>query len=196
MNKPPRHSTEYDLRFLEAGLLVLEEYLLSRELYWPVGVNAPAGGPPYPRLTLGNLLLSRARLGAHHLTPDQSGELERLDRRLDEIRTRWRNAWEQKAQREYRDRLALWRDFLEDYRQNPPENDDRYAYEAGRRVLLQLLEAEAGAIPPEEKELLSGLDLLLKGILVPGDFVWDDELQAAFPPGKYWYLYGRLSPAG
>jgi hypothetical protein len=186
------YSAEYDIRYLEAGLLDLEGYLLSREIYWPVGASAPAGGPPYPRLTLGNLLLSRARLGARPLSPAQTTQLERLDRQLEEKRSQWRAAWGHKAQLEFHHRLNLWRDFLEEYRQNASGNADRYAYESRRRVLLEFLESEAGSIPAAEKELLSGLDLLLKGVFVPGPFIWEPELQDAFPAGKYWYLYGWL----
>lgn len=44
-------SFEYDLRYIRAGLDVLEEYLLSDEVFWPIGVNPPVGDPEYPRLT-------------------------------------------------------------------------------------------------------------------------------------------------
>ncbi len=192
MSEPFRYSTEYDLRYLESGLLDLEGYLLSRELYWPVGASAPPGEPPYPRLTIGNLLLSRARLDGRLLTPTQAAQRERLDHRLEETRTHWRTAWEQKAQHEFLVRLNLWRDFLEDYRQNPPANIDRYAYESHRRVLLELLEAESGSIPAAEVDMLSGLDGLLRGLFTRGPFIWDPDLQNVFPLEKYWYLYGRL----
>jgi hypothetical protein len=195
VNERGNYSIEYDLRYLESGLVDLEGYLLSKELYWPVGAAPPPGDPPYPRLTLGNLLLSRARLGARNLTPAQQEQLERQDQKLKETRARWHSAWEGKAQHEYQVRLNLWRDFLNDYRQNPSGNTDRYAYEANRRVLLDLLEPEAGTIPPAEREMLSGLDGLLRVVFVPGGFVWEPELQKAFPERKFWYLYGRLKDA-
>ncbi len=192
MTESKSYTIEYDLRYLESGLLDLEGYILSQELYWPVGASAPAGGPPYPRLTLGNLLQSQARLRAHRLAPDQSAGLARLEKRMEETRTRWLSAWRQKTQREFAVRLNLWRDYLEDYRQNPSENVDRYAYEVNRRVILDLLEPQAGSIPPAESEMLSGLDRLLRGIFIPGKFIWDAEIKGGFPAEKYWYLYGRL----
>jgi hypothetical protein len=195
VNERGNYSTEYDLRYLESGLIDLEGYLLSKELYWPVGAVPPAGDPPYPRLTLGNLLLSHTRLGARDLAPAQQEKLERQDRRLEETRARWRSAWEGKAQREFQVRLNLWREFLNEYRQDPGGNADRFLYEANRRVLLDLLEPEAGTISPAEREMLSGLDGLLKAVFVPGGFVWDPELQKAFPESKYWYLYGKLKSA-
>jgi hypothetical protein len=39
----------------------------------------------------------------------------------------------------------------------------------------------------------------LKGELIPGDFVWENELVNGFPPTTFWYLYGKLkgdSPGG
>lgn len=183
-------SIEYDLKYIQAGLVDLEGYLLSKELYWPVGASAPAGETHYPRLTLGNLLLARARLSGRELSSEQRSEFDRLDKRVQEIRQQWQVAWGQKATREFSARLRLWRDFLNEYRKQPKANLDRYAYEVNRRVTLQLLSSETGEVPGEEVELLSGLDELLRAVFLPGQFVWDAELEASFPENIYWYLYG------
>ena len=42
----------------------MEQYLLSKDIYWPVGVSTSAGETPYPKLTLGTLLLVQQRLEA------------------------------------------------------------------------------------------------------------------------------------
>jgi hypothetical protein len=183
-------SIEYDLKYIQAGLVDLEGYLLSKELYWPVGASAPAGETHYPRLTLGNLLLARARLSGRDLDPQQRAEFERLDQRLQEISKQWQVAWGQKAAREFSARLKLWRDFLDEYRKQPNANLDRYAYEVSRRVTLQLLSSETREIHEEEADLLHGLDELLRAVFIPGQFVWDMELKASFPKSTYWYLYG------
>ena len=107
-------TAEYDRRYLESGIRDLESYLLSEELYWPVGVSAPAGQPPYPRLSLGNLLLFRARLEARRFHLARTAEFERLDHRMQGIRSRWLSAWRQKAQREFSLRLnggIFWKIF-------------------------------------------------------------------------------------
>jgi hypothetical protein len=187
-------SIEYDKNYIEAGLLDLEGYLLSKELYWPMGVSPPAGEPPYPRMTLGNLLLSRARLSGQNLRGGQKIEFEQLNKKLEGVRSEWRVAWGKKAAREFSARLSLWRDFLEDYRKEPEANLDRYPYEVSRRVILHLLMPEAENLPPEELELLNGLDGLLKSLLVPSEFIWGPELKNAFPQGDYWYLYGQPKP--
>lgn len=64
-------SAEYDLGYLKAGISALENYLLSNDLYWPVGASSPSGEPAYPRLTLGGLLLAQKRAHARNLTPEQ-----------------------------------------------------------------------------------------------------------------------------
>jgi hypothetical protein len=183
-------SIEYDLKYIQAGLVDLEGYLLSKELYWPVGATAPAGETHYPRLTLGNLLLARARLSGRELSPEQSSEFERLDQLLQETRQNWKVAWEQKAAKEFSARLRLWRDFINDYRKQPKSNLDRYAYEVNRRVTLQLLTPETAEVPDEETELLNGLDELLRAVFIPGEFVWDGDLKVSFPKNIFWYLYG------
>ena len=64
-------SIEYDLRYLSAGLEILENYLLSDEVFWTIYVNPPEGEPAYPKLTLDGLLLAQARLAGHHMYPNQ-----------------------------------------------------------------------------------------------------------------------------
>ena len=85
-----------------------------------------------------------------------------------------------------------WTNFINDYREDHEEHAGRYAYEVQRRVMLELLAAESPEIPEAFLEAVRGMDLLLRAVLVPGDFVWDTALQLSFPKEKYWYLYGTL----
>jgi hypothetical protein len=185
-------SIEYDLNFLHAGLADLEGYLLSKELYWPIDVSQPAGEAPFPRMTLGNLFLAHTRLSERHLSFAERVQMDHLNKRMEAIRQHWLVAWGQKSAREFSARLRLWRDFLEEYRNNSSENLDRYAYEVTRRVVLHLLSSEAQGIPEEELELLNGLDELLRAVFQPGKFIWSDKLKSSFPENPYWYLYGTL----
>ncbi len=107
-------------------------------------------------------------------------------------RAKWRSAWGRKAQSEFRSRLNLWRDFIEDYRHHPDSNYDRFAYETTRRAMLELLGPEAADLPLADSQMLAGLDSILKALLLDGDFVWEDALKPAFPPQTFWYLYGVL----
>jgi hypothetical protein len=185
-------SFDYDLRYLQAGIDQLESYLLAKDLYWPVGISAASNETPYPQLTISGLLLSLQRLRAAARTPEQQSTSDEIERKLDEIRTRWRVAWEKKAIQDYRARLNLWRDFLEDYRDRPSAHYDRYPYEVGRRVQLELLRGSSGEIPAAEEQLLNGLDGLLRSVFTPGQFVWEEYLAPSFPQQPFWYLYGSI----
>jgi hypothetical protein len=182
----------YDLDYLKAGMGLLESYLFSQDVYWTIQTNPPAGKPAYPSLTLGGLLLARARLNSNELSDDLRGERDGLSLEFGTLQTRWRVAWEKKAAREFHARLNLWRDYLEEYRANPKNNADRYSYEVGRRVMLHLLQPLARDAPPAEKEMLRGLDALVRSVFVPGGFIWEDWLESAFPAETYWYLYGSI----
>ena len=172
---------ENDKAYLEAGIPELGDYLLSKELYWPIS----ARGYALPRLTIGGILLAQARL-------DVRGErIESLVTRLDGVRTKWRVAWETKADREVGARMRLWSNYLADYRHNPENHADAYPHEVRYRVMLHLLLAELPE-PPAEGEALSQLDDMLRAKQITDDFIWEAELQAGFPRAVYWYLYGKL----
>jgi len=183
---------EYALRYLRAGMDLLEEYLQSSELYWSIGINAEAGQTPYPQMTLGGLLFYFQQAKAYQLSGQQQAELSQLEARLNSIRSRWRAAWGKKATHAFRARLKLWSNFLEDYRQNPGANADRYHYEVTRRVQLYLLQPDADDRYEAEDQLLIGLDEYLKAVFISNGFIWEQQLAAAFPPDPYWYLYGHI----
>ena len=190
---------EYDLRYLKAGVEELEQYLLSSQLYWPVHVVTPTGETPYLRLTPGELLLAREKLRARSLPPGDNDEvtspvqakIDRLEGDFEVIRSKWRGNWGKKAAQDFSSRLALWRNFLGDYRKVPDDQAPFYAYEVRTRVILQLLEPEAVGIPAAELDMRTGLDTLLRAILVPGEFIWEAALKAGFPKADYWYLYAQ-----
>ncbi len=185
----------YDLGYLQAGMELLEAYLLAEDVFWPIDASPPEGEPEYPRLTLGGILLAEARLKAYPLSQAQETERQRVLVDLDHVRSKWRVNWEKKARHCLTVRLRMWADYIEEYRSNPQDNAGRYRYEVRLRAMLELLEAESGEMQPVEGEILSGLDRYLKGELEIGDFIWETEVNSGFPPETYWYLYGKLPPA-
>jgi hypothetical protein len=187
-------SAEYDLRYLQAGLEALEDYLLSNDVFWQLGVKSPAGEPEYPQLTLDWVLLSAARLNRSDLTHEQTAQVERAKIELDKNRTHWKVAWERKAGQCFQLRGRMWRDYLQEYQENRADNAGRYAYEVRLRTMLELLQDEF-RLQSAEIEFLSGLDGSLKSVLSPGEFIWEPEVKPGFPENKFWFLYGKL-PAG
>ncbi len=183
---------EYDLGYIQASVDVMESYLLSEEVFWPISATPPEGTPDYPRITLDGLLLAACRLKAYPQNPSQSAQVQQVLSQVEQIRTKWRVMWERKAGRCYSARLRMWRDFLDEYRSSLQENADRYAYEVRTRVMLDLLTSESSGRPPAEIEMLSGLDRYLKSVLRSGGFIWEADVQAGFSKDIYWYLYGEL----
>ncbi len=89
------------------------------------------------------------------------------------IRTKWQVHWQRKAEAEFSARIKLWRDFLQEYRKDPEGNFDRYEYEVTRRVMLEWLRQESSSLKRPELDMLKSLDLLLKSLMVHGDFIWE-----------------------
>lgn len=183
-------SFEYDLTFLQGGIPELQAYLLSNDIYWSLGLVAPSGERPYPQMTLGWLLLAQRR-AAGWPQGYTSPQLASLTRQMEMTRDKWHTAWRKKAALEFRSRLKLWANYLNDYR-GDKIHAHQYAYESQRRVLLHLLETETDEISSAESDLLKGMDNYLRAVLHPSDFIWEPELTSAFPPEAYWYLYGSL----
>ncbi len=165
-------TSEKDKAYFTAGVEELERYLLSNELYWPIGAQTT----DLTQLTLGGLLLVRARLRGRMVIGLQS-----LDARLDAIRSKWRSAWDGKVRREVRARSELWKQFLVEARADPKSATRLYSQNVRQRAIIALLGEHSDA-----------LDGYLRKALQPGAFVWEAALQPGFPPNDFWFLYGRF----
>lgn len=184
----------YELGYLHAAVDELEAYLLSDDLFWPINAAPPAGGQPFPRLTLGGLALAQKRAAGLSSNRDEVWQVEQIDRRIDVMHHKWRLRWDEKAQREITSRLTQWKNYLQEYRQGPERQVDFYPYEIRWRVMVELLEGQVESLKEHEVEMRSGLDLMLKAVFIPGEFIWEPSLMAAFPTEPFWYLYGYPRP--
>jgi hypothetical protein len=77
-----------DLNYLDKGIQDLEEYLLSTELYWNL--------PGLSSLTVGGLLLTKARLQGIGLQDENLAQFKELEGNLAALAWKWRVAWENK----------------------------------------------------------------------------------------------------
>lgn len=180
-----------DLAFLQLAAADLEDFLLSKEVYWTLGPSISLQGANSARLSIGLLLLVLRRLQAWSLTPNQSQEFSQVAHQIETKRDHWRSHWENKAAQEFPARLRLWLNYLADYAQEPDNYSIDYPREVDRRVMLDLLIkelAEEGSLPGQLQEA----DHQLRSAFLPGDFVWAPELKVSFPYETFWYLYGRL----
>lgn len=162
-----------DRKYLETALPELQTYLLSDTLFYPLT-------QPLPRLTLGGLLLAQRRLHAYE-------DASPLDLRLDTLRAKWRAAWEKKAAQEFETRLTLWRNYLDDCREEESLLEN-YVREVRWRVMLGLLSAEL----PADSSALNALDQRLRAKFRTGEFIWDEALVSEFSQDDFWFLYGKM----
>lgn len=180
-----------DRAYLEAALPELEAYLLSADTYRQLDVIYR--GRSLPALSLGNVLLSRARLEAKRSQGQgvtSAGTMsEELFAKLEELRGRWASHWAGKAAQELRARLRLWQDYLEELGQDPIDHVSDYGYEVRQRAIIELLKTETAETVSAETDRLAHLDDRLRLLTQPGPFVWEPDVQAAFPEPAYWFLY-------
>jgi hypothetical protein len=174
---------EYDLGYLRKAVPELEAYLLSEVAQWPLG------GQSRP-LTIESLLLSWQRLLYRELSPKEKAEYQHLDQTYQAIVDHWRHAWGIKASHGFHHRLNLWQNYLDELCHHPGEHADRYAHEVRLRVMLALLNPIADHTKSEDFSQLACLDQKLGSIFHPTSFIWQPELEAAFPVAIFWYLHG------
>jgi hypothetical protein len=181
---------EQDLEYVRQVVPELERYILSKEVYWPLP-NAAKNGSPQNRLNLGELLLREKRLRADLAHSVNRKDAAGLLQQIDDLRSRWKSNWENKAVNEFPVQLRLWNNYLQDYFQDPEEYYRDYPREVKRRVILQLLLQQA-PIPQDYQATLYHFDQRLKGKFDHQDFIWDKELMEVFPSIDFWFLYGVL----
>lgn len=164
------------LRFLRAAVPQLKDYLLSNEIFWNLGFD--------PQLTLGNLLLAETEVKtAGNLSPADQQLLVEIGAHKKE----WHSAWEKKAGREFVSRLRQWMNYLAELSEKPGRHTGSYKTEVRVRVLIELLADEA----PGLRQQLAAADSKLKALTAAGDFVWNGDLEKAYPKSKFWFLWAR-----
>jgi len=172
-----------DWAFLDTSLSEIKPYLLSKELFWPLGGSQS-------RLTLGNLLAHK-RISANNDATNQA-KLQNWEFALNAEKSHWHTAWIKKGLREFTSRLRQWENFLAECQQDRHAQTGYYQYEVRLRVILELLRQELDGEETTHVAALLQTDLYLKSIFSPGAFIWAEHLKAVFPVEPYWYLHGSI----
>lgn len=185
-------SLSHDAAFLQSAAQVLEDYLLSEVLFWPLQreKGAMLGGDS-DQLTPGNILLSLARL-----SKEDSAEtsVKAALQRIDEVNRQWKSAWLNKCHKEWEQRLRLWLHYLDDLqREDGQLLPADYSFHVRQRVILDLLGSEIGDLPLEKRLRLQSADEALRSLSQPGEFIWQKGLQERFPASSFWYLYVKTA---
>lgn len=184
-------SAAYDLGYLEAGLEEFKNFLSSNSLFFPLYAPPPMGEKAYPRLTLGGVLFSIARLHARELTASQAAQFRKLCIVVEDWRISRRELWERKARRELASRIRQWRLHLIEFRKDPGRNLDYYLSEVTVRVLIELLAKEIKPHDDETMDDLNAMDRELRLFFQAGNFIWEAPLASIFPAEPFWYLWGK-----
>ena len=187
----PRLDGSTELIVAQHMLRDLEDYLKSDVLYWHVAEPNPLGSH-MPQLTIGALLeaLTRAAAAQNDLAIGQQQELAEARARQNRIRAAHPALYVNKAIHELHSRLNAWKADLDDGSRKTPSF---YAQDVHVRAKIYLLERALGPdVPPEFRQQLELADRDWFEVFVPGAFVWDARLQAAFPKDPCWWLYGHL----
>jgi hypothetical protein len=166
----------------------LKAYLLAEPVFWQM-----QGPSSFPKLSLGMMLLTQARLEAagERLSQSQRAERDAAARQIDATLGSWQVAAEKKAERELHTRVNLWQRYWEDCASDPRTCGEQYPHDVTQRVIAGLLLHKFPRLADtNEARALEQLDRLARGRLAGNQFVWGAELQAGFPEAEHWYLYG------
>lgn len=184
-----------DLATLRAFLAEIDPYLKSDVIFWPMGGQVL--GQQMPALTLGGLLFLRRTLSArrNQLAPTQTIEFDQLERQAEAFFGRWPVNIEKKALKEISSRLNVWAAALDECNENPAACVESYHTTVNNRAYLALLMplvARPGVAEADKfRTRLSALDVRLRSLIIPGNFIWEAVLAPAFPRKEFWFLYGQ-----
>lgn len=175
-------SAETDLQNFKAYLEDFEFFLKSNDVF------GQSSAPNAPALSLGGVLFLQCTLTTRldQLSPSQRTEFASLERQLTELLNKWAAHVAQKALKEISNRLNVWESAFE-------ELAEHYSTSVSQRVYLALLMPFVSSQPEVTpfQERLQKLDARLQAKFITGEFAWAKDLQIAFPPESFWFLYGK-----
>jgi len=180
-----------DLQIAEAMTRELEEYIIKTDLYRTLFVRI-AGGDPSLQMTGGDLLTRLHRLQSvrAQLTPDLQARVDSVDQEARRIIYSLRTRFHERLQREMKARLDSLKWFLDDCGQEIARCRAEFPFEIRNRQRIEEIVKEVGSDLAEDlRATLRTIDQRIRTLTHGGEFVWDEQLQAAFPRNPYWYLY-------
>lgn len=180
----------FDINYLKAGWETLESYLLSNILFWPIHESSPPGEREFPRLTIGNLLISQKRLEIRLLSPQLSRRFRSIRFEIMKIQNKWSNAWERKAEDEIKSRIRQWNHYLQELKDHPERHEVFYPNEVTVRLIIDLLLTETDHLNISYLEVINKMDDFLQEVFVPGRFIWEEDLADGLDKDGFWYLWG------
>jgi hypothetical protein len=189
------YSVDQDLREAEAMTKGLANYLKGDTLYASTGGGVFSFGK-MPALTVGALLMRLRRLGVlrMQLNTEQREQLAELNRKHEEIRDEFRAHYEKKMLWEANSRLDAMRPYFTEA-VTPDGATINYPAEVLRRTIVQEVLVAMDELRIQSAELdtkVRQIDSQLSGIATERtEFLWDAQLEPAYPQKDYWWLYRK-----
>ena len=188
------YDAAHDIAILKSILYDFVPFIQSDIVFWQLSKPGPFLNR-YPKLTVAGILfcvrkLTMVECETEHKIQD---EKNRLVERLCDHLSRWHANVERKALIETLGRLRSWEIYIDECLEDASDCSQHYLEEVYGRVYIQLLLEIMG----DTKEIndirnrINKCDNNLYRMFTSGQFIWDKDLQVAFPPKEQWYLYGR-----
>ena len=180
----------HDIAILKSILYDFVPFIQSEIVFWQLSKPGPFLNR-YPKLTIAGILFCAHKLATveciieHKIQEEKNGLLKSLDDHLNQ----WNANVKRKALIEILGRLRSW---------DANDWSQYYVEEIYGRVYIQLLLD----ILDDTKEIadirtrINKCDDNLYKMFKKEQFIWEKDLQIAFPPKNQWYLYGRLRTTG
>ncbi len=192
------YSIDRDLAEAKSMADHLIPYVYGDQLYGSIGGMFSSGATP--SLTIGALLMRLHRLRALEakLTAEQKAKLTEIEARNEAVRSEWSVHYNEKMISEANSRLHMIETFFAECEEDPRSCYSNYQPEAMRRTIVQDIDNELHRLNLPDAHLamvLRRIDGQLHRFAAKSDFIWAAELQPAYPPDKYWWLYACPSRA-
>lgn len=189
----------HDIAILKSILYDFVPFIQSEIVFWQLSKPGPFLNR-YPKLTIAGILFCAHKLATveciieHKIQEEKNGLLKSLDDHLNQ----WNANVKQKALIEILGRLRSWEIYIDECLEDANDWSQYYVEEIYGRVYIQLLLD----ILDDTKEIadirtrINKCDDNLYKMFKREQFIWEKDLQIAFPPKNQWYLYGRLRTTG
>ena len=188
-----KYSIDRDLKEAVAMAEALDDYVRDDTLYGHVQ-GGMFGSGNMPSLTIGALLMRLRRLHAlsGEMTASQQADLDHATQLHEAAMNNWRVHYENKLLREATSRLDAMRTFFGECQDNPDLCANIYRPEALRRTIVHeitLMMQEMGVVSAKVDEKIIATDRMLRQVLRPASFLWDEGLESLYPLQSYWWLH-------
>jgi len=181
---------EQDVVILAAMADQMDDYLKSDILFWKMGQSG------MPMLTLGGYLMRQYRLLtlSDLLSEVKQKEVETAVIQFNTVLVEKIVRFEAKAHTELEARMRQFEAYLRDLR-NGQATGVNYGTAVEPRAMIAALVDKLRMAPYQlDRQVptrVENLDRNLRQRWVPGDFIWTEAWQPAYPIGEFWWLYGK-----